>query len=419
MYKKLIIKILKKEYIFPRLATYSKIYYKNIEIDEGIIIHYTSPNSYNGEKILEIQIHNNKYIIEKLINYIIKKFKNYKIRKAKAGEFTKRAFENKKLNFFDLEKINNVICFKNNKIKEYFNKKTKLKKIYDSVYNLRIYIENLLNFNFKRTIKINKKIKKVISIIENQFKKIYLENKKKTIKKGKKIISIIGNCNTGKSTLFNKIIGKKVTITSNIKGTTRDIICKLITIKKNRKMLLYDTTGIRETKNKIEIIGILKTIKIIKKSDLLIIIENIKDKSKIYKLIKKKFKNNKKIIYIKNKIDKIKTKTLKNKKYKFYISTKIFSNIKKIREEINKILKINKYNKNIKNRNYKLYKYLKKRIKKFIYITKYIKKNINKNIYIDICCIQLKKIQKKMEEIINLKKKRIYNTIFKNFCIGK
>ncbi|MGX7589344.1 GTP-binding protein [Candidatus Vidania fulgoroideorum] len=403
--KKIFKEIFRRNYIFPRIALFSKIYCKK-EIDEGIIIYYPSPNSYNGETIIEIQMHNNLRTMNKLINFCIGKFKKYKIKKAKAGEFTKRAFLNQKINFFDLKKINNKYNLK--KVKIIDNKE--IKKIMNSFFNLRIYLEN--NINFVENEEINKKkFKKKISILYNNIKKIYFGKYFSYYLKKKKVsISIIGKCNTGKSTLFNKILRMKRSITSKKKGTTRDFLKENFKIN-NKKYSILDTAGIRSTNKKIEIKGIIKSIKIIKSSNIIILIKDINKKEKTFNKIIKKMDN---IILVKNKIDSLKLKVLKEK-------NQIFSSAKYnigINEIINKIKKKTK-NKNIFKKNF-INKYFRRKIKKCILIIKKILKNLdNKNLKIEIYCLKLKKAQNIIEKILNLKKKKITETIFKNFCIGK
>jgi tRNA modification GTPase len=88
---------------------------------------------------------------------------------------------------------------------------------------------------------------------------------------------IAGTANAGKSTLFNKILGYERSITYDEPGTTRDIITEKI-IFKNNEITIIDSAGIRETKNKVEEIGIKKSEEEIKKADVLIWITGLDQK---------------------------------------------------------------------------------------------------------------------------------------------
>ncbi len=430
--------IMFKKKIKDRYAIYSPIKNKNnIIIDYGIIIYFKSPNSFTGEDILEIHSHGGQKIIELIINSIIDlNIKNLRI--ANAGEFTERAFINKKIDLIQAESIKEII-YANSKSKIFsaissFKGKlsNKIKNIINIIKNNLINIEKEINFSNKNIKK--KKIKKIKNNILNIYKKIkkLYKNIKKNIniKNNIKII-IIGKPNVGKSSLMNILTSKNISIVTNIKGTTRDIIKKNIIIE-NKDIKIIDTAGIHKTKNKIEKIGIKKTWKEIKKSNIILFIVNSNKiskkniinfyKKKILKKIKKKNKIN---ILIRNKIDLTKEK-FNIIKYKKYIIINI--SIKKkigIKELIN-IIKKKIKNKNIKNnfltnkRHINLIKLTIYNIKKNIkLINQY---NFNKNINLDLIYQNLFDSQKYLCEILGkniILSKNIIKQIFSNFCIGK
>ncbi|WXB47416.1 MAG: tRNA uridine-5-carboxymethylaminomethyl(34) synthesis GTPase MnmE [Candidatus Shikimatogenerans sp. Tmey] len=423
--KKIFIKKNKKKINFKHKKIYLGyiIYKKNI-IDEVIIYIYKKPKSYTGENIIEISCHGSLYIQKKIIKIITKLGANLSL----PGEFTYRAFLNKKINLLQADNINNLIK-SNNKfnhkifIKQFNNKNhIFIKNIKKKIINILSYLEmkidfseiNIKNFNiYKKISNIIYKLKKII-----KYYHIYKFNKKNY-----KVL-ILGNVNTGKSTLFNKILKKKRSITSNIKGTTRDYIIDNF-FYKNNKISIIDSAGIKNIKNKIEQISINYTFKIIKKVNLILFIFNnntYKKDNKLYKKITKKY-NNIKIIKIINKIDIY--KNINKKKYKnfFKISAKKNINIKKL-------LNLIYYHIKMKNKKYKyIYKkniivnlyfinYIKLSIKNLIKAKKKIK---NKSIYYDIIYINIKQSIKYLNNIlgININNNNILKNIFNKFCIGK
>ncbi|WDR79489.1 50S ribosome-binding GTPase [Candidatus Vidania fulgoroideae] len=390
--KNIIKSLTKKKYIFPRYASKIFIYYKKKIIDDGILIYYPEPNSYTGESCLEFFLHNNHIILDKIVKIIKNILKKKKINffLGKRGEFTFRSFINRKIDIFNVEKIYEKITNTNRKDIINYSLRNKKKreffiKIVKKIDNLIIYIENSIiknNNNFKtikkKTLNLSKKMKYII---------------KNNISFKKRLnVSIIGESNVGKSALFNKLVKKDRSIVYNKKGTTRDIISENIKIK-DIDIKLFDTAGLNlNTKNKVEKIGIKKTIKIIKKSDILLEIISKKPK----------FKSD---IIIKNKIDKNKIKKYDDKKF-FYISTKFNIGLKKISKEIFKI------SNNI---------FKKKQDKLFFFYNLDISKEINKlNKIIKINDVSIiLSILKTIKNKLDTKNKNMLVLMLKKFCIGK
>ncbi|MGX7576646.1 GTPase [Candidatus Vidania fulgoroideorum] len=393
--KKVVKKITKLRYVFPRYAHKVCIYIDDKKIDDGILIYYPEPNSYTGESFIEIYLHNNYDCLKHILNYIKNSFKNIEIKKSKVGEFTYRSFINGKLNIFDVEKIHNTI----NSSKKIdilgFYKKNILKKkkflfVKKKIDNLIINIENsLFNENKKEEEEkkiIKRKIKNIINYIDDINFSTY--NKVKVL--------IVGKPNVGKSEIFNKIIEKKRSIVYNKKGTTRNIIRESIYFNEF-EIEIFDTIGINlNSKNKIEILGIKKTIREIKKSNILI---NVQEKrSDFFK------KSNKKVINVINKIDKIKKKKRMNT---LYISAKYNIGIENLKKVI-----IKEAYKKYKNKNY--YNIFKNKKEKEYFINKIFFFFFKKEYLLLIN--QLKELKIK---IGFLKEEDLLKKVLKNFCIGK
>ncbi|WGH28188.1 MAG: tRNA uridine-5-carboxymethylaminomethyl(34) synthesis GTPase MnmE [Candidatus Shikimatogenerans bostrichidophilus] len=260
-------------------------------MDQVIIIFFKKPNSYTGENLIEIYCHGSIYIQKKIINLIIK---NGAIL-AKNGEFTFRAFINKKITLLQAESVLDLInsdnkIYHNISINNLIYNKINnvILKLQKKILNIISYLEINLDF-IEENIKIKKE--KILNKIINIEKKIKFlintYNINKVIKIGFNVI-IIGPVNSGKSTLMNILINENKSIVSNIPGTTRDIVEGKIKIN-NFDFNLFDTAGFRKTKSYIENIGIKKTYKKIKNSNIIfyifdsIILDNIKKfKKKIY-----------------------------------------------------------------------------------------------------------------------------------------
>ncbi|QJC37516.1 tRNA uridine-5-carboxymethylaminomethyl(34) synthesis GTPase MnmE [Enterobacteriaceae endosymbiont of Donacia thalassina] len=302
--------ILKLKYLKPRYASYLPFFYKNKIIDKGIALWFPKPNSFTGEDILELQCHGNSILLDLLINDIL----NISgIRIASPGEFSKRAFLNKKFDLTQAEAISDIISANSKSAifsaMNLMNGKFSflLKKLTKIIINLRVQLESFLEFDYKIKFsiffkEILKKIEKLLIFLTSIIK--YVEDGIR-IKEGIKII-LIGPPNSGKSSLMNLITNKNISIVTNIPGTTRDILHENIYIN-SVPIEIIDTAGIRDTSNQIEILGIKKTFEKIKSSNyLFLVIEDQMSKKNLNKIIKKYLKNfikNIPIIIIRNKID--------------------------------------------------------------------------------------------------------------------
>ncbi|MGX7576496.1 GTPase [Candidatus Vidania fulgoroideorum] len=393
IYKKIVKNLTKKNFFFPRLATCVNIFVKKKKIDKGILIYFPAPNSYNGETILEIHLHDNKYLINKIIKYIINNFSKYGMRMAKKGELTKRAFINNKINMIDVLNIYNTIKKKKkNKDLLYYKLRSSFKKISNDIYDIIINIENKINFNFELKnfdFNIKNKFEKLIDNIKIKKKNFffYLNNKNKIN------VTIIGKTNSGKSSLFNKILNYERSIVSKKKGTTTNYISEEFKYK-GYKFIINDTVGYRLKMKKNEKKGFKISENILKYSDIFIDLS-----SNVYK---------KNTILVKNKIDKNKKKYFSKKVFK--ISCKTNFGIKELINEIFKKVKKNKK----KNNNFLII------INKLLYkIIKINKDFLNKKMFYEELSEKMIKIHDYLISFFSYNEKKITNEIFKKFCIGK
>jgi len=265
----------------PRMATLRKINNTNTSelIDEGIIIWFPGPESYTGEDMAEIHVHGGRAVIEAIHNSI-SKVKNCRL--AEAGEFTKLAFQNGKINLLKAESIADLISAEteiqrrqavkimNGKTADQFNfLREKLLKILSHVEaKIDFPDEDLPN-------DILKEIKKNSDVVLKSIEKILDDQKVgERIREGFKI-AILGPTNAGKSSLLNYLSKRDVAIVSEIAGTTRDVIETHLNID-GYPVIISDTAGIRESKNEIEKKGIKLSLSRAEDADLKLIVVDAK-----------------------------------------------------------------------------------------------------------------------------------------------
>lgn len=304
------LQISNKKTLEPRVATLSYLYdINNNPIDEALILYFKAPFSFTGEDIVEFQCHGGVAISSLIIDLALA----YGARMANAGEFSKRAFLNNKMDLSKAEAISKIIEARSSEAVRLLAKQLK-GEVKDFVENIRedlLFIlaytevsidyaeEDLPSDIFE---KIQDKIQKILLKLKNT---IEASKRREGMISGFKV-AIIGKPNVGKSSLLNKLLNYDRAIISDIAGTTRDTIEESVRIS-SHIIKIVDTAGIREnTKDIIEQIGIEKSIKAIEEADIILaLFDNSKildnEDEKILELIEKN--SSKTFIKVVNKSD--------------------------------------------------------------------------------------------------------------------
>ena len=274
-------------------------------IDEVIVSFMKAPNTYTKEDVVEINCHGGIVPVKRILSVLL----DNGARLAEPGEFTKRAFLNGRIDLSQAEAVIDVIRSKTDESMELAVNQIqgklseKIRDIMNRILNVLANIEAAIDFPEEdvEDITISKIKDEESHIIENLNELILSSDKGRIMRDGVDTI-IAGKPNVGKSSLLNALLEEKRAIVTEIPGTTRDIIEEYINIE-GIPVKLYDTAGIRETKDIIEKIGVEKTIEYINKSGLVIfMIDGSRvidyEDIKIAELVK-----NKKVIIVINKSD--------------------------------------------------------------------------------------------------------------------
>jgi len=327
----------------PRVATLRK-FNKNGQkemIDEGVLLWFPAPNSYTGEDLAEFHVHGSRAVVNAMHN-AISKIKNCRL--AEPGEFTKKAFQNGRINLLKAESIADLISSETE-----IQRKQALKIMSGkSSDQFNLWREKLLKILTHVEAKIDFPDEDLPKDILNQIHKtseeVRIEIKKtlndqrvgERIREGFKI-AIVGPPNSGKSSLLNYLSKRDAAIVSEIAGTTRDVIETHLNLD-GYPVIISDTAGIRSSKNEIEKKGIKIALKRAQDADLKLVIVSAK-KVDFTGVLKNLLTKN--AILVVNKTDLIKGK--KNNKFKKYehifISIKKSSNLNKLILKIKNKLK--------------------------------------------------------------------------------
>lgn len=228
------------------------------KIDEVILLPFKNPKSYTGEDVIEIHCHGGINVVRNILDIILKNG----ARMAERGEFTKRAFMNKKMDLSQAEAVADLIHAKTRDFAKQSAKNLsgalsqKIKEIRTDIFNVLSKIVAGIDFpedvaepeydyiiqEFEKALD---KIDKILSCAKSS----------NIMRQGIKI-AIVGKPNVGKSSLFNTLLNVERAIVTDIAGTTRDVIKE--TLDWDVAITLIDTAGIRDNDEvgKVEEIGI-------------------------------------------------------------------------------------------------------------------------------------------------------------------
>lgn len=396
-------------------------------VDEVLVSYFKEPKSYTQENICEINSHGGTIVVRKILELCLKNGAQM----AEPGEFTKRAFLNGRIDLAKAEAVINLINAKSEKeTKASINQlegnlSLEIKKIKKMILSLLADIEASIDYpeyDEAEEVSNNKALTKLDEIQKE------LEKLNKSFETGKIIkdgikVAIIGKPNSGKSSLLNAILKEDRAIVTDIEGTTRDTIEEFVTID-GIPFKFVDTAGIRKADNKVEEIGIEKSKKVAKESDLIIaMFDNSKKLTKEDEEILD-FIKDKTAIIILNKID-LKEKILEQeeritKSGKDVIKISLLSNcdLSGFYKELNMLFELNKINPD--NEIIITEMRHKKLIEDAISHTENAKKTILDNIPIDIISINIKEIIEDLSKITGENvTEDVIKEIFSKFCLGK
>ena len=265
------------EKVDSHTINYGYIINNNEIIDEVLVTIMKSPKTYTTEDVVEINCHGGIATTNKILEIILTK----DIRLAEPGEFTKRAFLNGRI---DLTKSEAVMDLLESKTET--SRKLAISQLQGNTYNM---IENFRNDlkDLISSVEVNidypeyydievvtiEKIKEKVKQMKEKLDKIIKESRNTKILKSGIDTLIVGRPNVGKSSILNKFLDEEKAIVTDIAGTTRDIVEGQV-ILNNISLNIIDTAGIRATEDKVEKIGVEKSLSLIERADLIIVVLN-------------------------------------------------------------------------------------------------------------------------------------------------
>lgn len=291
--------------IKPRYAYFADI--KNTQgqlLDKSLVLYFKAPYSFTGEDIVEFQVHGAKAVISSILE-TLSSLKEFRL--AEAGEFSKRAFYNNKMDLTEAEGLADLIDAETSEQQKYALRQMEgsLKNVYtdwrETLLKVMAHLEAYIDFPDEELPQdiINNLQNTVFKVIEEIKKHLNTDNIGERLRDGFRVV-IVGEPNAGKSSLLNAIVKRDAVIVSDIAGTTRDAIDIHLDID-GYPVTFTDTAGLRETSEAIESQGIKIAYDKAENADFVIcLFDGLKNIPQEFE----KIEENKKI-YVANKADKL------------------------------------------------------------------------------------------------------------------
>ena len=252
---------------------YGQLFDGEEPVDECMAVLMRAPRSYTREDVAEIQLHGGSYVVNKALELCLKEG----ARLAEAGEFTRRAFLNGRVDLSRAEAVMDMISARGEQEHKAAVRQLNggasafIRSFADELYDLQAglaacidYPEEISDEEGAGTLKTG--LEKLIGRLEGAID----EHASRLIHQGLQV-ALVGRPNVGKSSLLNALLGEDRAIVTNIPGTTRDTVRGEMTIRGCR-VILTDTAGIHDTEDPVEKIGVERSEKARQEADVSLLI---------------------------------------------------------------------------------------------------------------------------------------------------
>ena len=383
-------------------------------IDRVGLILFKGPESYTGEDSFEVYAHGSLGVMSLIVDL----FDSKGFDQASPGEFTKRAFINDKINLNEAESLSDFI--ESASSREVFlsgaslfgDLSKKLSDFSERINLLRVRVEAEIDFSDEGQDFMDGSLSNDLSLLIEDFGSfVSLCINKREYSNNKNIV-LVGPTNSGKSSIFNRLLGYERAIVTDAHGTTRDMISSEVFFQSN-KFSIFDSAGIRETEDVIEKKGIETSIKKISDADLVLGVFEKKDSSLVSSFEKMCGKGS--FFIIQNKID------INSSDTSFFdccVSAKTGEGFNSLKNLVVSFFERNK--KNNKNSQYLIRN---RHVKLFNQVTKDLDialKGLNDSKCLELVAEDLKNARSGLDEILGKKfSDSLLGDIFSSFCIGK
>lgn len=255
----------------PRMAALRRLVHDGVTLDEAVVTIFEEGRSFTGEAVTELSVHGSLAVVQAVLQALAKV---EGLRMAEAGEFTRRALENGRLDLAQVEGLADLIDA------ETEAQRLQSLRVLSGAMGARVeswrkdliraaaLIEATIDFADEDVpVDVRPEVTALLDKVEHSLTtELEGAGAAERIRDGFEV-AILGRPNVGKSTLLNALAGREAAITSDIAGTTRDVIEVRMEIA-GLAVTLLDTAGLRETEDRIEQIGVSRALERASRADL-------------------------------------------------------------------------------------------------------------------------------------------------------
>ncbi len=244
------------------------------QLDQALVLYFKGPKSFTGEDVAELHCHGGRATVAAVLECLSRQ---PNCRTAEAGEFSRRAFENGRMDLTELEGLSDLVAAETEQQRKLALEQSggSLRSIYEEwrkeIIGLRALLEADFDFSDEEDVpgsvadSVWPRLQALTSDIRNHLSTF---QQGEIIRDGYRVV-LTGPPNAGKSTVFNGLIKRDAAIVTDIPGTTRDVLEARLDID-GYLVRLFDTAGIRETEDRIESEGISRARVVIEQANLVI-----------------------------------------------------------------------------------------------------------------------------------------------------
>ena len=390
-------------------------------IDEVLVSIFKKPKTYTKEDLVEINCHGGQLVTQMVVEQLVM----LGARIAQAGEFTRRAFLNGRIDLAKAEAVMDIIDAENKNALKMANQgitgelSAKIKEERQKLLNVIMQIAVNIDYpEYDDVVELTKKeIYPILDEVLNDIDAL-LQTSKDAVKIKNGInTALVGKPNVGKSSLLNALLQDNRAIVTEIPGTTRDVIEAKLNLG-GFALNLIDTAGIRETEDVIEKIGVIKSKEKIEEADLILMIFDGSREIEAEDLEILNSVRDKKHICIVNKSDLEQKIDLSKIPNAIIISTRDSNSIKVLSDEISKQI----FEQDI-NLNTNIYISNARQISKLVAAKDSLNKaieDIRSEQFIDFIELSIKEAWISLGEILGeVKDTELLDELFSRFCLGK
>lgn len=399
----------------PRLFYKTDMFNSGVFVDSVAVVFFVAPGSYTGEDGFEVFAHGGLAVMSR----IVEAFESHGFVEAGPGEFSKRAFLNKKISLSQAEAVSDMISASSveeaEKVSMVLSGEFE-KRIFDfsgRLDALRVLVEGDIDFTDEDEVFIENfsGLHKSVVHLSDEFLGFAGACASKSRGLQRPRVLIAGPPNSGKSSLFNTLLSRNRSIVSPVAGTTRDLIDSELVLQ-NIALTLGDSAGVRDTKDLVEGLGIEISVEEIKNADLVVLVF---DEGTVCSLpLFKDLVADKPHLLVFNKID---VSDERPEGFDAHISAKEAEGVGEIRELLEKKLSADKSSADL------TYLVRDRHIKIFAEVSSNLASialAINNKESLDIIAEDLKLCRDLLGEVVGIKTSdELLGEIFSSFCIGK